>query len=295
VTPGARLRQLLARPGLVVAPACGTPLSALIARDEGFEAVALGGYTLGAHTAITEPLFTMAELVEATRRLTAVLDIPVVVDGGAGFGEPLHTMRTIRELEQVGAAAVHIEDQIFPKRAHYHREYREHVIPAEDMVQKVACAVRARRDPGFVIIARTDAIQTHGYEEGVRRARAYAAAGADMVMLFPRTDDEARRAPRDCGVPLVYVNSTGNRTGRPFYTNAELEALGYRMCVDAISLTVATYLAVRACLAEIRRTGRSGIDTATAREARLAVERLIGLEEHYRIEESTVEGKGAQP
>jgi len=84
----------------VLAPACATPMSALGAQQEGFEAVALG-----AHTAIAEPLFTMAELVEATRRLTAVLDIPVVADGGAGFGEPLHTMRTVRELEPVDAAA----------------------------------------------------------------------------------------------------------------------------------------------------------------------------------------------
>jgi 2-methylisocitrate lyase-like PEP mutase family enzyme len=95
-------------------------------------------------------------------------------------------------------------------------------------------------------------------------------------------------------VPLVHVNSTGNRTGRPFYTTAELETLGYRMCVDAISLTLATYLAVKVCLSEIKRTGMSGIDPQTARDARLGVERVIGLEEHYRIEENTVEGKGAQ-
>jgi methylisocitrate lyase len=294
MTPAARLRQRLAHPGLILAPACATPMSALVAQQEGFEAVALGGYTLGAHTAITEPLFTMAELVEATRRLTAVLDIPVVVDGGAGFGEPLHTMRTVRELEQVGAAAVHIEDQIFPKRAHYHRDYSEHVIPAEAMAEKIAYAVRARRDPDFLVIARTDAIQTDGYAEGVRRARLYAEAGADMVMLFPKTVEEARQAPRDCGAPLVYVNSAGNRTGRPLYTTAELETLGYRMCVDAISLTLATYLAVKECLSKIKQTGMSGIDPHTARDARLGVERAIGLEEHYRIEENTVEAKGAQ-
>jgi methylisocitrate lyase len=212
MTPAARLRQRLAHPGLILAPACATPMSALVAQQEGFEAVALGGYAL----------------------------VPVVVDGGAGFGEPLHTMRTVRELEQVGAAAVHIEDQIFPKRAHYHRDYREHVIPAEAMVEKIAYAVRARRHPDFLVIARTDAMQTDGYAEGVRRARLYAEAGADMVMLFPKTAEEARQAPRDCGVPLVWI------------------------------------------------------DPHTAREARLGVERVIGLEEYYRIEENTVEGKGTQ-
>ncbi|WP_178130391.1 oxaloacetate decarboxylase [Reyranella sp. CPCC 100927] len=289
LTPAARLRQHLQSRKLVVAPSCPDPFFARIAQDAGFAAVALGGYAMGAQTGITEPLLTMSEVVEASRRMVGALDIPVIVDGGAGFGDPLHTMRTIRELEQVGVAAVHVEDQVFPKRAHYHRQYQEHVIPAEEMALKIAYAVEARRNPDFVIIARTDAMQTDGYDEAVRRARLYAEAGADMVMLFPNNDAEARQAPRDCGVPLVYVNSTGNRAARPIYGIADLQAMGYAACVDAISVAITGYTAVRDLLGRLRDTGRVGIDPAQAHAARLEIERLIGLETYYQIEEKTVE------
>lgn len=291
MTPRAttRLRSLLARPGLIVAPSVAEPLAARVAVEAGFECLALGGYALGASLAVTEPLTTMTEVVDAARRILAVVDVPLVVDAGTGFGDPLHTMRTVRELERAGVAALHVEDQVFPKRAHYHREYREHTIPAEEMAEKIRFACQARQDPDLVLIARTDAMRTHGYAEGLRRARLYAEAGADLVMLFPNTDDEARRAPRESPVPLVYVNSVGNRVGRPVYPAQELEALGYRLDVDAISVSVAAYQALRALLGRLRATGLTGLDPEAATEARRALERTIGLEEHYRIEEQTVE------
>ena len=284
-----RLRRLIAEGRLIQAPSCYDPLTARIAVQEGFPCVALGGYALGAHLATSEPLLTMTEVVDAAGRIAASIDAPLVVDGGAGFGEPLHTMRTVRELERAGVAAVHIEDQIFPKRAHYHREYREHTIPAEELADKIRFACRARQDPDFVIIARTDAIQTEGFEEGMRRARVCAEAGADMVMLFPRDDEEARRAPRECDVPLVYVNSTGNRTGRPYYSADQLTELGYRMVVDAISSVVVVYGAIRDLFARLRETGLAGIEPSAAIERRKALEITIGLDEHYQIEEQTVE------
>jgi methylisocitrate lyase len=286
---GARLRQLIARGDLLLMPSCPDPFAARIAEETGFEAVALGGYAMGAGTTITEPLLTMSEVVELTRRITQAIDVPLIVDGGAGFGDPMHSMRTVRELEHVGAAAVHIEDQVFPKRAHYHREYREHVIPADEMATKIAYAVKARRDPDFVVIARTDAMQTDGYAEGVRRANLFAEAGADMVMIFPKTLDEAANAPRDCKAPLIYVNSTGNRTERPILTTRQLSEFGYAACMDAISVVIAQYAAVRDVMLRFRQSGLAGIDEAAAREARIGIERLIGLETYYRIEEETVE------
>jgi methylisocitrate lyase len=227
--------------------------------------------------------------VEAARRITACVDVPLIVDAATGFGDPLHVMRAVREFERAGVAAIHIEDQVFPKRAHYHRDYREHTVSAEEMAQKVRFACQARRDPDFVIIARTDAMKTEGYEEGVRRANLYAEAGADMVMLFPNTDEEARRAPRDCKVPLVYVNSSGNRVGRPVYNTNDLEAMGYKMDADAISVTIAAYRGVRGILEMLKRTGLTGLDQAESVATRKAIEDTIGLEEHYRVEEQTVE------
>lgn len=284
-----RLRSLLARPGLIVAPSVADPLAARVAIEAGFECLALGGYALGASLAVTEPLTTMTEVVDAVRRILAVVDVPLVVDAGTGFGDPLHAMRTVRELERAGAAGLHIEDQVFPKRAHYHREYREHTIPAEEMADKIRFACQARQDPDLVLIARTDAMKTHGYAEGLRRARLYAEAGADLVMLFPNTDEEARRAPRESQVPLVYVNSVGNRVGRPVYAAQELEALGYRLDVDAISASVVAYQALRDLFGRLRATGLTGLDPEASHQTRHALERTIGLEEHYRIEEQTVE------
>lgn len=290
-----RLRALLRRPGLVVAPACFDAFTARLVARTGFPCAALGGFALGAESAISEPLLTMTEVVEAARRITAVADIPLIVDAGAGYGEPLHTMRTVRELERAGVAACHIEDQVFPKRAHYHRDYREHTIPADDMAAKITFACQARTDPDFVVIARTDAMRTHGYAEGIRRARLYAEAGADLVMLFPNDADEARRAPRESPIPLVYVNSVGNRVGRPIFTTKELEDLGYKVAYDAIGLIVATYQAVVTVLSRLKETGAVGLGAAEAQSARKAIESLIGLDEHYRVEEQTVERSGGGP
>lgn len=291
--PTTRLRELIARPGLIVAPVCFDPLTGRMAEELGFECIALGGYALGAHLAVSEPLLTMTEVVEAARRIAAAVDIPLVVDAGTGYGDPLHVMRTVREFERAGVAAIHIEDQVFPKRAHYHRDYREHTIPAEEMAEKVRFACEARNDPDFVIIARTDAMRTHGYAEGVRRANLYAEAGADLVMLFPNTAEEARRAPRDCRVPLIYVNSAGNRVGRPVFPTQALEAMGYRMDADAISTIIASYQATRRVLANLKDRGVTELDAQDAIAVRKAIEDTIGLEAYYRIEEETVERGGS--
>jgi methylisocitrate lyase len=284
-----RFRQLVARPGLVVAPACYDPLTARIAAGLGFECIALGGYALGSASAISEPLMTMTEVVETARRITACIEVPLIVDAATGFGEPLHVMRTVREFERAGVAAIHIEDQIFPKRAHYHRDYREHTVSAEEMIDKIRFACQARQDPDFAIVARTDTMRTEGYAEGIRRARLYAEAGADLVMLFPNTAEEAARAPAECPVPLVYVNSSGNRVGRPVYPAQELERFGYKINYDAISVTIASFQATSALLRTLKETGLTGLDPAEAIAARKGIEDTIGLEAHYAVEEQTVE------
>jgi methylisocitrate lyase len=283
------LRGLLARPGLIVAPACYDPLTARIAATVGFECVALGGYTLGSSSAISEPLMTMTEVVDAARRIASGIDAPLIVDAATGFGDPLHVMRAVREFERAGVAAIHIEDQVFPKRAHYHRDYREHTVSAEEMVDKVRFAVQARQDPDFVIVARTDTMRTEGYDEGIRRARLYAAAGADMVMLFPNSAEEAARAPGDCPVPLIYVNSPGNRVGRPIYSTQELERLGYKMDYDATATIIASFQATSALLRRLKETGLTGLDPDAAIAGRKGIEDTIGMDAHYAVEEQTVE------
>src|SRR5258708_537035 len=120
-SPGKRFRTLLSRKEILVALCVSSPLEARIAVQAGFDSVAIGGFALGAHLASTEPLLTLTELADTTRSLAAAVSVPILVDVGTGFGESIHIRRTIREIERAGGAAVHIEDQFFPKRAHYHK------------------------------------------------------------------------------------------------------------------------------------------------------------------------------
>jgi len=293
--PTRRFRELVARGRLVTAPVCFDALSARVAAEVGLECVALGGYALGATLGVSEPLLTLTETIEAARRITATVPLPLIVDADAGFGEPLHTMRAVREFERTGVAAIHIEDQLFPKRAHYHRDYQEQIVPADDMARKIAFACQTRQDPDFTIIARTDAMRTHGYAEGVRRANLYAASGADLIMLFPNDLAEAERAPRDCEAPLVYVNSPGNRVGRPVLDGETLQRFGYRVVLDATSTLIASYRAVRQALERLKRTAISEADLRAAIAVRKAIEDTIGLDDLYRIEEQSVDLSAGNP
>ena len=281
-------REMLQKPGIIHAPIAYDPLTAKIAERVGFRCLDLGGYALGASACIPEPLLSLEEVVQATRRITAAVNIPLMVDVGAGYGDPAFVTRTIREMELAGAAAIHIEDQVYPKRVHYHRGI-EHVISAEEMCQKIRYALRARHDPDFVIAARTDAMITDGFAEGVRRANLYAEAGADMVMIFPNSVEEARQAPKEIDADLIFVNSEGNRLGRPIFPVQQLEAMGYKMVNDAISAINVAFKAVKELFIRLKETGATGMDQGVFLPIRREIEETIGLDAYYKIEEETVE------
>jgi methylisocitrate lyase len=283
-------RELLRNPGIIHAPIAYDPLTARIAEQVGFPCLDIGGYALGASSCVPEPLLSLEEVAMATRRIAAAVNIPLMIDAGAGYGDPTHVIRTVQELERAGAASIHIEDQVFPKRIHYHKGV-EHVISAEEMCEKIRYAVRARRDPDFVIAARTDAMRTDSFAEGVRRANLYAEAGADMIMIFPNTLEEARLAPKEIHSPLIYVNSEGNRLDRPILSIQELEQAGYKMVNDAISAIAVTYQRVKQLFVRLKETGSTGLDAQMARTIRKDIEDTMGLDEYYRIEEETVEAR----
>jgi 2-methylisocitrate lyase-like PEP mutase family enzyme len=283
-------REMLRSPGIIHAPIAYDPLTAKIAEQTGFRCLDIGGYALGASSCVPEPLLSLEEVAAATRRIAAAVKIPLMVDAGAGYGDPTHVIRTVQELERAGAAAVHIEDQVYPKRIHYHKGI-EHVIPAEEMCEKIRYATRARRDPDFVIAARTDAMCTDGFAEGIRRANLYAQAGADMIMIFPNTMEEARQAPKEVPAPLIYVNSEGNRFGRPILSIRELEDAGYKMVNDAISAITVMFKSVKELFVRLKETGSTGMDQDVFRRIRKEIEDTMGLEEYYRIEEETVEAR----
>jgi 2-methylisocitrate lyase-like PEP mutase family enzyme len=286
-----RLRELVASGRLLYMPSAATPLEGKLGEAAGCPVVYTGGYVTGASRAITEPLLTMDEQVRVAGDVARAVAVPLLADAGAGFGEPLHTMRTVREFAAAGVAGVHIEDQLYPKRAHYHG-YQVHAIARDEFVAKIkyACRQRDETDRDFLVIARSDTCREFGLEEAIGRVNAAADVGADMGLVFPRNRAEAEAAPVMATVPLIWVQSRGNRDGRPILPLGELEAMGYRGCIDAqLLLGTAVHFMQRA-LAEIIATGDySGISDAEFTTLRKEIEDLIGLDAYYRIEAETVE------
>jgi 2-methylisocitrate lyase-like PEP mutase family enzyme len=286
-----RLRELLASGEFLYMPSAATPLEGRLAEAAGTNLVYTGGYVSGASRAISEPLLTMDEQVRIAGEVARAVSVPLIADAGAGFGEPLHTMRTVREFAAAGVAGIHIEDQLYPKRAHYHA-YQVHAVPLADFVAKIryACRQRDETDPDFVIIARSDTAREFGLDEAMRRINAAAEVGADLGLVFPRSREEAEAAPRLSSVPLVWVQSRGNRDGRPILPLGELKAMGYRACIDAqIMLGVAVHF-VKQAIAELVATGSyTGLSDDQFVAVRQEIEDLIGLDAYYRIEAETVE------
>jgi methylisocitrate lyase len=287
------LRALINAGTFLHMPAVYDPLGARLVQQAGFEAAYVGGYVSGASRVISEPLLTMTEQIAIAAEAAAAVAIPIIADAGAGFGEPLHTRRTVREFARAGIAGIHIEDQLFPKRAHYHK-YQVHAVEAEEFALKIRHAVREREivDPDFLVIARTDVCREFGLEAALPRLDRAADEGADLGLLFPRNRQEAERAPRECRLRLVYVMSRGNRDGRPIFSIEELRQMGYAACIDAQIMLLTAFEANRKMLAELRATGAyAGMTERDCIAARQAVEDIIGLAAHYAIEEETVEGR----
>ena len=291
-----QLRNLFRSKTFLHMPSVYDPLGGRLVQSVGFEAAYIGGYVTGGSMAVTEPLLTMTEQVRLAGDIAQSIDIPLIADAGAGFGDALHTMRTVREFMRNGIAGIHIEDQLYPKRAHYHK-YVVHGIPVEEFVEKIQYAVRQRDeiDPDFVIIARTDTCRGLGLEEAVMRLNRAADVGADFGLLFPRTQNEAEQAPRMCKLPLVYVQSRGNRDGRPLFTRPELQGMGYVACIDAQVMLCSALHYQKKMLTELRATGQfSGMTDQEWVASRQQVEDLIDLTEYYEIEAQTVEARQAQ-
>ncbi|HEX2826301.1 MAG TPA: isocitrate lyase/PEP mutase family protein [Burkholderiales bacterium] len=283
-----RFRELMARPKFIPALGIWDPYTARVAEALGIECVHIGGYQLGTHYVTSEPLLTLTELAWTTKYVTSAVKIPVVVDAGAGYGEPLHVMRCVKELEKAGAAAIHIEDQIYPKRVHYHKGV-EHVIPRDEMVAKIKAAVAAKTDPDFMIMGRTDSMRTDGFREGVERANLYLEAGAEMVMIFPNTREEAIQAVKEIKGPLAYTNSEGNKLRRPLFSVQEFQDIGYKLSTYPTALLCPVTQTLKRVITSMVTEGVSGNDPEQMIVWRKEVEDLIGLEEYYRIEADTVE------
>jgi carboxyvinyl-carboxyphosphonate phosphorylmutase len=232
------LRRLLADGDVFFAPGVYDGLSAHLAQRAGFKAA----YMTGAGTAaslIGKPdlgLTTLTEMAGHAGRLASAIEIPLIADADTGYGNALHVYRTVREYERAGVAALHLEDQVFPKRCG-HLEGKQ-VISTSEFVAKIRAAVDARTDPEMVIIARTDARAPCGFEEAIERANRYAEAGADVIFVeAPQTMDEIERVPREVAAPTMFNLVAGGKT--PQIAPERLRELGYAfvivpgVCMDA--------------------------------------------------------------
>src|SRR5271156_168774 len=200
-----RLRQLLTSPDMLVAPFVYDGLQAKIAERTGFDAVYMTGFGTAAARGFPDlGLLSMTEMVQNVRTIANAVKLPVICDADTGYGNPVNVWRTVREYESAGAAALHIEDQVWPKRCGFLAG--KQVIPLDQMVPKVRAACDARRDPNFVIIARTDALAVNGWDDVVRRAHAYRAAGADLIFVdgIRTVKDIKQYSSKLSALPLLY-------------------------------------------------------------------------------------------
>lgn len=284
MTPRRSFRGRMMRPAaaLVVAPLALDALSAALARRTGFDAVYLGGGGLGYARGASEALLTATELAEATRAIAERVDVAVIVDGGVGFGDALHMARTVRLIEQAGAAAIEIEDQVAPKRAHHHKGV-EHLVSTEEMAGKIAAAAEARVDGDFVIIARCNALRHEGLERALARAVAYVEAGADMLMLLPRTEDDFTAVSRATTAPLAAMSIGDTRSAET------LRAAGYALAVDPMSATVLGFRALKAGYEALRHGAGIGLSRDEILATIAEVGATIGMEVLYALEARTTE------
>ncbi len=226
------LRERLAEPRIVLAPGVCDALTAAIAADSGFEALYVSGAAI-AYTRLGRPdigLVSMSEVADHVARIADRVATPLIVDADTGYGNALNVQRTVRAFERAGAAMIQLEDQTFPKRCG-HLDGKG-VIPMAEMVGKLRAAVDARQSAATLILARTDAVAIEGLEAAVRRAHAYAEAGADALFVeAPRTREDLARVTAALGTarPLLANMVEGGKT--PVLSAPELEAIGFRIVI----------------------------------------------------------------
>lgn len=229
---GLRFRRLLDRPGILQMPGAHNGMAAIQARQAGFDALYLSGAAMTASMGLPDlGIITVDEVAFFIRQVARASGLPVLVDGDTGFGEALNVMHMVRTFEDAGAAAVHIEDQLLPKKCGHLNDKK--LASPRDMAAKLAAAAKARRH--LYLIARTDAVANEGLEAAVARAKQYLEAGADAIFPEALTSAEMFRAFAGAlpGVPLLANMTEFGRT--PFFTASEFEAMGYRMVIWPVS------------------------------------------------------------
>ena len=270
----AQLRQMLASGKMVTAPFVLNALHAKIAESVGFDAVYMTGAGTAAEKGFPDVgLLTMTEMVANAKYIADAVNVPVICDADTGYGNPLNVQRTVREYESAGVAGIHIEDQLFPKKCGFFEG--KQVIAQDEAVQKIRAALDARSDPDFVIIARCDAYAVTGWEDTVKRCKAYVDAGADLVFVDGvKTMDDLQNYARDLhDLPRMYNGD--------LQSTQEVAALGYKVMICGSTIWL-IYKQVRQAFEELKQTGRVNPERYGDR---WDVAGLLGLDHIYELEQ----------
>lgn len=276
------LKQLFKRDRLLVAPGCFDGLSARLVEEAGFEAAYLSGGAVARSMGIPDiGLVTMSEVIDRAAQVVAAVKIPIIADADTGYGNAVNLVRSVREFERTGVAAIHIEDQITPKRCG-HLDGKE-VIPLAEMEKKLQAALASRSDPDFSIIARTDARGVHGFDDAIRRGRAFAELGVDAVFVeAPQSEAELEEIPRAlANVPLLVNVFKGGKT--PMLPVERLQQMGYRIAIYPSETQRAAIHAMRQALGLLKREGTTEKmdDALTTFKER---DKVVGLDEWQHLE-----------
>lgn len=253
MTRNARLRELLARPGLLIAPGIYDGLGARIVQEAGFDAVYISGFCVEASYGLPDMgMLTMTEVVDRAAAVADATDLPVICDADTGYGNAVNVIRTVQMFERAGVSGIHVEDQVLPKKCGAFPN--RILVPIKEMIGKVHAAVDARKDENFVLIARTDAVASPGgMPETIERSLAYIEAGADLVLVqIPRSVEEIRQTCE--GIPNKAVLTISENKVAPVLTFAEYEKMGLKLGLLPLSLTFCAVTAMRKAARSIKET-----------------------------------------
>lgn len=286
---GMFLRSKLSGPLPITAPLVLNPLMARMVERMGFGAGYVGGGSMGYAKVALEANLNLSEMCQVALDIRAVSSLPLIFDAACGFGDPMHMHRTIGMAEAAGYAAIEIEDQLVPKRAHHHIGI-EHMIPTELMAAKIREAVAARRDPEFLIIGRTNAMRASSFDDALHRGEAYREAGADVLLLsMARTPEQLRAIAERLGGPLMYLAGRGGLAGLGM-SLSELGNIGYRIVADPGTALLGAFNAWKQVYAELAdgfgANATPSVDWGALEHEMLDV---IGLEQLLEVERRTVE------
>jgi len=251
MTRRAALRALVAKKQGLVVPGAYDGISARLVQDAGFPAVYMTGYgTAASRLGLPDLGFAgLGEMADHARNLAAVLDVPLIADADTGYGNALNVRRTVQAYETAGVAALHIEDQITPKRCGHLSGHE--IVPRGEFVGKIRAAVDARTDPDLLVIARTDAISAVSLDEALRRGEAAAKAGADVLFIeAPRTGAQVDQVARTFDTPLLYNYAPGGRS--PLLPFAQLRELGFAIILLPVDTLLVAVQAIRAFLGQVK-------------------------------------------